>query len=235
MKKILPLLSLVLLFNIVSCSIIDDDGEDNEPENTEENINNDDKNNVEENINNDEKNNVDENTNTDEETVEDKEGAAAFEYLNAVRQNPSAYSKEIGVDLSGVSKIHALKWNDILAKVAQERAEDMVARNYFGHTDPDGYGTNIKINNAGYTLDKSWYSDKSMNYFESLAAGYAEGKATVIQLITDGGASDSNAGHRRHLLGMDDFWGDCYDIGIGKAKGGYYGTYWCFLIAKHQF
>ncbi|MBQ5541359.1 MAG: hypothetical protein IIU03_14105, partial [Bacteroidales bacterium] len=79
MKKILPLLSLVLLFNIVSCSIIDDDGEDNEPENTEENINNDDKNNVEENINNDEKNNVDENTDTDEETVEDKEVAAAFE------------------------------------------------------------------------------------------------------------------------------------------------------------
>ncbi|MBQ3689129.1 MAG: CAP domain-containing protein [Bacteroidales bacterium] len=223
MRKIVLLLSTVLLF---SCSILDDDGEDQENK-TEDNKTDDNK-------TEDNDNKTDDNK-TDDNKIENKEVSAAFEYLNAVRQNPSAYSKEIGVDLSGVSEIHALKWNDILAKVAQERAEDMVSRNYFGHTDPDGYGTNIKINNAGYTLDESWYSDKSMNYFESLAAGNAEGKATVIQLINDGGASDSGAGHRRHLLGMDDFWGDCYDIGIGKAKGGDYGTYWCFLIAKHQF
>lgn len=228
MRKIFLLLLATLLF---SCSILDDDGEDQENK-TEENKTEDNK--TDDNKTEDNDNKTDDNK-TDDNKIENKEVSAAFEYLNAVRQNPSAYSKEIGVDLSGVSEIHALKWNDILAKVAQERAEDMVSRNYFGHTDPDGYGTNIKINNAGYTLDESWYSDKSMNYFESLAVGYAEGKATVIQLINDGGASDSNAGHRRHLLGMDDFWGDCYDIGIGKAKGGYYGTYWCFLIAKHQF
>ena len=226
MKKIILLLSTVLLF---SCSILDDDGEDQENQ-TEENK-------TEENAAEDNKteDNKTEDNKTGDNKSKDKEIVAAFEYLNAVRQNPSAYSKEIGVDLSGVSEIHELEWNDILAKVAQERAEDMVSRNYFGHIDPDGYGTNIKINNAGYTLDERWYSDKSMNYFESLAAGYAEGKATVIQLINDGGASDSGAGHRRHLLGMDDFWADCYDIGIGKAKGGDYGTYWCFLIAKHQF
>lgn len=226
MKKIILLLSTVLLF---SCSILDDDGEDQENQ-TEENKT--EGNAAEDNKNEDKKT---EDNKTGDNKSKDKEIVAAFEYLNAVRQNPSAYSKEIGVDLSGVSEIHELEWNDILAKVAQERAEDMVSRNYFGHIDPDGYGTNIKINNAGYTLDESWYSDKSMNYFESLAAGNAEGKATVIQLINDGGASDSGAGHRRHLLGMDAFWGDCYDIGIGKAKGGDYGTYWCFLIAKHQF
>ena len=210
MKKIISLLSIVLFFNTVSCSVLEDEEEE-------------------------QGNNTEENTNTEDKNSEDKEVTAAFEYLNAVRQNPSAYSKEIGVDLSGVSKIHELKWNDILAKVARERAEDMVSRNYFGHTDPDGYGTNIKIQNAGYTLDASWYSDKSKNYFESLAAGHAEGKATVIQLIYDGGAGNSSAGHRKHLLGIDDFWANCYDVGIGKAKGGSYGTYWCFLIAKHQY
>ena len=31
---------------------------------------------------------------------DEEELAAALEYLNAVRKNPSAYSKEIGVDLS---------------------------------------------------------------------------------------------------------------------------------------
>ena len=159
----------------------------------------------------------------------------ALMYLNAVRKNPSAYSTEIGVDLSGVQPLPELKWNQTLAKVAQAKAQDMVDRNYFGHVDPDGGGMNFKINAAGYKLRSSWLTSYSSNNFESLAAGHKSGKESIIQLIYDGGANNSNAGHRRHLLGIDPFWSDCYDIGIGMAKGGQYGYYWCVLIAKHDF
>ena len=160
---------------------------------------------------------------------------AALQYLNAVRNNPAAYSEEIGVDLSDVPPQPELKWNTILAKVAKEKARDMVDRNYFAHVDPDGNGINIKIHNAGYTLNSKFYSDSKSNYFESLAAGNSGGKASVIQLINDGGGTHEQAGHRQHLLGIKKFWANCYDIGIGRATGGKYGTVWCFIIAKHDF
>ena len=159
----------------------------------------------------------------------------AFNYLNAVRKNPARYSNEIGVDLSGVKPMHELKWNFTLAKVAQAKAEDMVERGYFAHVDPDGGGINYKINAAGYTLASSFLQNYSDNNFESLAAGNKAGKDAIIQLINDGGASNDNAGHRRHLLAIEPFWANCYDIGIGMAQGGVYGYYWCVIIAKHDF
>ena len=111
----------------------------------------------------------------------------------------------------------------------------MVDRHYFGHVDPDGGGMNFKINAAGYSLQASWLTDYSSNNFESLAAGHKSGKESIIQLIYDDGADNETAGHRRHLLGIDSFWSNCYDIGIGMAQGGYYGCYWCVIIAKHTY
>lgn len=161
----------------------------------------------------------------------------AFNYLNAIRKNPARYSQEMGVNLNGIKAMPELKWNHTLAKVAQEKAQDMVDRDYFAHVDPDGCGINIKINAAGYTLRNDWYDDASKNYFESLGVGsnISTGKSIIHLLINDGGADTDDAGHRHHLLGIDDFWSNCYDIGIGMAKGGQYGYYWCVIIAKHNF
>lgn len=161
----------------------------------------------------------------------------AFNYLNAIRKNPARYSQEMGVNLNGIKAMPELRWNHTLAKVAQEKAQDMVDRDYFAHVDPDGCGINIKINAAGYTLRNDWYDDASKNYFESLGVGsnISTGKSIIHLLINDGGADNDDAGHRRHLLGIDDFWSNCYDIGIGMAKGGQYGYYWCVIIAKHNF
>ena len=162
---------------------------------------------------------------------------AAFDYLNAVRANPGAFSEEIGVDLSGIEARPALVWDETLAKVAKEKANDMATRNYFGHVNPEGYGMNYFINKAGYTLEPSWVEKVSNNFFESLSAGVEGGKAFIIQLINDGGASNAQAGHRRHLLGMDDFWKSCVDIGIGRAynENSTYRYYTCVIIAKHSF
>ncbi len=161
----------------------------------------------------------------------------AYALINKVRKNPSAYSSAMGVDLSGVKKRDTLTWNEILAKVAQAKAEDMANNNYFSHTDLSGYGINYYVNKAGYEIPAKWYADKTTNYFENIAAGYSTGEATVKQLIYDKGANNASAGHRASLLGMTDWTSNCYDIGIGFAynKNSKYRYYWSIIIAKHNY
>jgi|JI8StandDraft_2_1071088.scaffolds.fasta_scaffold00992_7 uncharacterized protein YkwD len=159
----------------------------------------------------------------------------AYVYLNKIRQNPNLYTKDIGINLSGIASRPNLLWNDTLASVAQKKAEDMVKRSYFGHTDPDGNGINILILREGFTIPEEWTIPKSNNYFESLSAGNVTPKEGIIYLIKDGGVvSHKEAGHRNHLLGIEKFYANLTDIGIGWATGGKYGTYMCVIIAKHQ-
>jgi len=159
----------------------------------------------------------------------------AFDFLNKVRQNPHLYSKEIGINLTGITAHPPLRWNDILAQVAQAKAEDMMKRSYFEHTTPEGKGINILLFEAGYPLPKEWTEPQNNNYFESLIAGNATPKEGIIYLLRDGGVIDhKKAGHRSHLLGIDKFYSNLTDIGIGWAKGGKLGSYLCIIIAKTQ-
>ena len=159
----------------------------------------------------------------------------AFDYLNAIRKNPGAYSSEIStaatkVDLSTVDPIGALTWNDTLAKVAQAKAQDMVKRGYDGHLDPDGNGINILIAFAGYDIPFPEYAD--VNYYESLASGSSSPKVAIQHLINDAEPNHQRAGHRKHLLGIQDSNKYLVDIGIGWVTGGKWGTYCVIIIAK---
>ena len=161
----------------------------------------------------------------------------ALNYLNSVRANPGKFSNEIGVNLSDIKPMHALKWNSSLAAAASFKAQDMANRNYFGHVNPEGYGMNFYINKYGYSLVPSWFEQKSNNFFESISAGAESPKEAIINLIDDGGETvHLNAGHRVHLLGINDFYQPCYDIGIGWAynANSTYKYYCCVLIAKHD-
>jgi len=173
--------------------------------------------------------------------VQDEKAEAldAFYYLNKVRQNPPAYSQEIGVDLSGVLARPELKWNEILKMVAEDKANDMAQRDYFAHITPEGYGINYYINKAGYTLPAEWLKDSSANNFESLAAAYKAGVVTtgidlIKQMIVDKDVPD--LGHRIHLLGMNAWNSNMKDIGIGFARNpsSKYQNYICVIIAKHS-
>jgi uncharacterized protein YkwD len=160
---------------------------------------------------------------------------AAYEYLNRIRQEPDAYSDDIGVDLSYVEPRHRLVWNDTLAAVAEAKALDMAKRDYFDHQTPEGYGINIQMHRAGYRLPKAWIEEKSSNFFESLGAGYQDATGLINGLIVDEGTPGLE--HRRHLLGIDEFWSDCRDIGIGFAENptSTFKTYASIVIAKHNF
>ncbi len=172
-------------------------------------------------------------------TVDEKsnsEAKKAFILINDIRKNPSAYSSQMGVDLSEVEVRNALNWDDALAKVAQEKAEDMANNNYFSHTDLNGYGVNYFMYEAGYDIPESWRKNKSDNYFENIAAGHSTAEATVKQLIYDSGADNSSAGHRASLLGISNWCSNCTDIGIGYAYNvkSTYKHYWSIIIAKHK-
>lgn len=164
-----------------------------------------------------------------------EEAQKAYYYLNEVRQHPSAYSEEIGVDLSYVQAVPELVWNEQLARAAEKKAMDMATRDYFDHVDPDGYGMNYWIMKSGYILPDEWIKKKSYNNFESIQAGLSSGVAAIKNLILDEGTNPP--GHRNHLLGIEPFWSNCTDVGIGMARNpdSEYEYYTCILVAKHNY
>jgi uncharacterized protein YkwD len=168
-------------------------------------------------------------------TVDKTEAQKAFELLNKVRSNPKAYNKEWSVNLSSAKEKPALKWNDTLAKVAEAKALDMAQHNYFNHVDEKGYGMNYYINKAGYKLNKDWLKNKSDNFFESISAGENSGEESIKDLIID--KNTPGLGHRNHLLGMNSFYANLTDIGIGFVRcsnGCTYQTYISVVIARHN-
>lgn len=169
-------------------------------------------------------------------SIDKKEAKEAYSYINSFRKKPEYFSKELNVnfDVSKVS-VTQLKWNDNLAKVAEFRAKDMANRDYFEHITPEGIGPNYYINKAGYSLNVDWLKDIKANNFESIAANHATAVDAIKAFII--GNNSPGFMHRKHILGMDSWYGSLYDIGIGFAKiqeGSTYKTYLCVLIAKHD-
>jgi hypothetical protein len=149
-----------------------------------------------------------------------QEGKLALVYLNKIRNNTSAYSEEIGINLEGIKKRKSLIWNEKLRKSAQNKAEDMARRNYVGHFTPEGLSPCIFVLRAGYYLPLNWPNIEKYNYIESISAGSSKsGKKHIINLLYDKGAPNfsSKAKHRKHLLGMNKIWSKHIHIGIGFA------------------
>jgi uncharacterized protein YkwD len=168
------------------------------------------------------------------EPVVDKAAARqAYTYLNNIRIAPGAYAAGFPF-LREVPPRKELHWNDTLAQVAEAKALDMARRQYFGHIDPDGFGLNKFINQAGYRLPQAWLVDPKANYFESLCAGSSSCEEAIGILIKDEGVP--SLGHRNHLLGLTAFHEAQVDIGIGYVRvsgASAYSSYTCVVIARH--
>ena len=166
--------------------------------------------------------------------IDKSEAERAFNFLNDVKTNSESFDDIFPFLKGSIFNTKKLIWNDTLALVAERKAYDMANNNYFDHIDPLGYGINYYINKAGYKLIPAFLEDKKDNYFESLGAGYKDGKSAIIELIIDEGVP--SLGHRKHLLGIEDFWDSCKDIGIGFVRiknGSDYNSYLSVIIAKH--
>lgn len=168
-------------------------------------------------------------------TVDRQEARNAYELLNHIRRYPERYRRALQLNPREALTKTALRWNDTLARVAEARAYDMAARDYFDHVDPDGYGPNYHIHQAGYTLNPDWLQKQTANNFESIAANYAHATDGIRSLII--GRGQPVKYHRKHLLGMDKWNHSLTDIGIGYVRmpsGSRYQSYLCVIIAKHD-
>lgn len=105
----------------------------------------------------------------------------------------------------------ALTSNPILMQVAKAHSQDMVDRNFLGHTNPDGLGPGDRLSNAGY----KWQACG-----ETLGGGYATPQAMFIGWM-------NSSGHRAILLSAS-----YTEIGIGYANGGDFGHYWTADFAR---
>ncbi|WP_353182589.1 CAP domain-containing protein [Parapedobacter lycopersici] len=172
---------------------------------------------------------------TSRPTIDRREAREAFALINDIRQNPGAYQRKLHLS-RGVSVSRTpLKWNNTLAKVAEMRALDMAKRDYFDHTDPDGFGPNYHIDRAGYSLNASWLKRKNANSFESIGANHPSAVEGINAMII--GRNSPGYAHRKHLLGIGEWNASLRDIGIGyvrAASGSTYKSYLCVIIAKHD-
>lgn len=167
--------------------------------------------------------------------IDTAEAKLAFEFLTSVRSNPEIYYKELHYKQNIKVSTVKLQWNDTLAAVAEEKAADMAKRNYFAHVNPDGAGINYLISAGGYKLNPAWLKNKRNNNFESIAANVTGGEDAIRLLIID--ENTPSLGHRKHLLGLDDWNSTLEDIGIGFVRCGSgcrYETYVSVIIAKHD-
>ncbi|MBN2653197.1 MAG: CAP domain-containing protein [Spirochaetales bacterium] len=148
------------------------------------------------------------------------EARVAFSYLNKIRTNPAEFSEELQINLSDVKPQNPLVWNEKLARAAENKAIDMATRDYFDHFTPEGVGPNKFAEAEGYFFPLEWPDIDTVNYNESLSGGSSRsGIEHIKNLIFDRGVPHSSpqANHRKHLLGMNNFWEKHTDVGIGFA------------------
>jgi uncharacterized protein YkwD len=121
----------------------------------------------------------------------------------------------------------SLTFNPILAQVARARAADMGRRNYFAHINPDGVGPNTLVTQAGYILPAFYGNERSGNSIESIHAGGDTAEKAWDSWM-------HSPPHRKHILGLSDFYAGQIEYGIGHAYilSSQYKHYWVIITAK---
>lgn len=117
----------------------------------------------------------------------------------------------------------------ILEQVARAHAQYMAASGQLSHLDASGTGPNARVRQAGYPLP-SWYSlEPAANNIQSIAGGYPTAEAVFNAWL-------ASSGHRPHVLGLDPFWAEQVEYGIGFAANpaSPHGQYWVLLTARRE-
>lgn len=98
----------------------------------------------------------------------------------------------------------ALEWNGSVAQVALAHSEDMIARDYFAHTNPDGASPFDRLDLAGITFSRA---------AENIAWGYPTGEAVLTAWL-------DSPGHRTNLE----------NCSLTQHGVGLVGTHWTHLF-----
>lgn len=138
--------------------------------------------------------------------------AAYTIYLPIIHRTPT-FEEQL-IDLLNAERtqrgLSTLGTDTLLVQVAEAHSQDMVNRNFFSHTNPDGQDPGDRLDNAGY---------KWLTYGENIGGGYTSPQAMFNAWM-------NSSGHRANLLNPN-----FTEIGIGYVTGGYYGHYWTAVLA----
>jgi uncharacterized protein YkwD len=97
-------------------------------------------------------------------------------------------------ELRAAEGLKPLVWDDELSRVATGHSQDMVAREYFAHDDPEGRGHPYRYQEHGYRCMST--SGENIYKQEGLLFGYSDERIAESAVI---GWMNSE-GHRRNIL-----------------------------------
>lgn len=107
----------------------------------------------------------------------------------------------------GLAPLHL---HALLERSAQKYAEDMLSRDFFSHTDPEGRSSTNRMKAEGYGLLDAENVGCYCNVKKAYGENIAKGQVSVVQVVRDWMASTT--GHREAILSR------VYnDIGVGHA------------------
>ena len=127
----------------------------------------------------------------------------------------AAYEQEVFDLVNQIREENGLEpfvYNETLAETARAHSQDMIDRNFFDHTNPDGKSPFDRMRDNGLSYSMA---------AENIAMGYPSPEAVVEGWM-------NSDGHRANILG------GCEELGVGLALGGSYGYYWtqCFATVR---
>lgn len=127
----------------------------------------------------------------------------------------AAYEQEVFDLVNQIREENGLEpfvYNETLAETARAHSQDMIDRNFFDHTNPDGKSPFDRMRDNGLS-------------FSMAAENIAAGQRTPEEVVESWMNSE---GHRANILG------GCEELGVGLALGGSYGYYWtqCFATVR---
>ena len=127
----------------------------------------------------------------------------------------AAYEQEVFDLVNQIREENGLEpfvYNVTLAGTARAHSQDMIDRNFFSHTNPDGEDPFDRMRDNGLS-------------FSMAAENIAAGQRTPEEVVNSWMNSE---GHRANILG------GCEELGVGLALGGSYGYYWtqCFATVR---
>ena len=127
----------------------------------------------------------------------------------------AAYEQEVFDLVNQIREENGLEpfvYNETLAETARAHSQDMIDRNFFDHTNPDGKSPFDRMRDNGLSYSMA---------AENIAMGYPSPEAVVEGWM-------NSDGHRANILG------GCEELGVGLALGGSYGYHWtqCFATVR---
>jgi cysteine-rich secretory family protein len=117
--------------------------------------------------------------------------------------------------------------NFTLMKVAKDYARRMADERFEGHQDPNGFGPNHRVREAGYPLPDYYGKEPGSNNIESLQwGGDGDPEHAWAAWLT-------SERHKIHLLGLNAFYAsqNCIGMGYWYDPNSIHKHYYCFLSA----